>query len=97
MVWRSGSPYPNWQFARQLPQPRFTTRLPPISNFLTDTNLKKIRIGIKESLTSLSTDTKEAEKRADFPDIATARSSHKYHERKGSGGMKANAIPYQIL
>ena len=83
MVSRFGSPDPNWPFARELARPRFTTRPLPISNFCTYANLRQIRIAINRAMDSLMTDTKADEKHAEFPDIPTAGSSQKYHERKG--------------
>ena len=79
MVSRFGSPDPNWQFAWELVQRRFTTRPLPISNFCTYANLKQIRIGINTAMDSLMTDTKAAEKHAEFPDIPTAGSCQKCH------------------
>ena len=96
MVSRFGSPDPTWQFARELARRRFNTRPPPISNFCTFANLRQIRIGINRAMNSLMTVTKASEKQAEFPDIPTAGSSQNYHERRGSGGMKANDIPYQV-
>ena len=74
MVSRFGSPDPNRQF---------TTRPLPISNFCTYANLRQIRIGINRAIDSLMTNTKAAEKHAEFPDIPTAGSSQKTNERKG--------------
>ena len=82
MVSRFGSPDPNWQFAHKLARRRFTTRRLPISNFCTYMKLKQIRIGINRAMISLSTDTREAEKHAEFPDIPTAGSNQKCHERE---------------
>ena len=62
MVSRFGSPDPNWQFACELAQRRFTTRPLPISNFCTYANLRQFRIGINRAMDSLMTDTKLAEK-----------------------------------
>ena len=83
MVSRFGSPDPNWQFARELARRRFTTRPLPISNFCTSAKLRQIRIGINRAMDSLMTGTKAAEKHAEFPDIPTAGSCQKYHEREG--------------
>ena len=83
MVSRFGSPDPNWQFARVLARRRFTTRLLPISTFCTYAKLRQIRIGINRATDYLMTDTKAAEKRAEFPDIPTVGSCQKYHEREG--------------
>ena len=83
MVSRFGSPDPNWQLARELARRRFTTRPLPISNFCTYANLRQIRIGINRAIDSLMTNTKAAEKNAEFPDIPTAGSSQKTNERKG--------------
>ena len=83
MVSRLGPPIANWHFARELAGRRFTTRPPAISHFCTYANLRQIRIGINRAMNSLSTDSKAAEKHAEFPDIPTARSSQKFHERKG--------------
>ena len=83
MVSRFRSPDPNWQFARELARRRFTTRPPPISKFCTYANLRQIRIGINRAIDSLMTDTKAAEKHAEFHDIPPASSSQKYNERKG--------------
>ena len=83
MVSRFGSPDPNWQFARELARRRFTTRPLPTSNFCTYANLRQICIGINRAMHSLMTDTKAAEKHAEFPNIPTAGSCQKYHERKG--------------
>ena len=83
MVSRFGSPDPNWQFARESARRRFTTRPLPISNFCTYANLREIRIGINRAIDSLMTNTKAAEKHAEFPDIPTAGSSQKTNERKG--------------
>ena len=83
MVSRFGSPDPNWQFARELARRRFTTRPLPTSNCCTYANLRQIRIGINRATNSLMTDTKGAEKHAEFPDIPTAGSSQKCHERDG--------------
>ena len=83
MVSPFGSPDPNWQFARELARRRFTTRPLPISNFCTYANLRQIRIGINRAMNSLMTDTKAAEKHAEFHDIPPAGSSQKYNERKG--------------
>ena len=83
MVSRFGSPDPNWQFARELARRRFTTRPLPISNFCTYANLRQIRIGVNRAINSLITDTKAAEKDAEFSDIPTAGSSQKCHEREG--------------
>ena len=83
MVSRFGLPDPNWQFARELTRRWFTTRPRPISNFCTYANLTLIRIGINGAMYSLSTDTKTAEKRAEFHDIPPAGSCQKYNERKG--------------
>ena len=77
MVSRFGSPDPNWQFARELERRRFTTRPLPISNFCTYAKLRQIRMGINRVMISPSTDTKPAEKHAEFPDIPTAASSQK--------------------
>ena len=96
MVWRFASPDPNWQFAGELAGRRFTTRPLPISNFHTYANFRQIRIGINRAMASLMTDTKAAENHAVFPDIPTAGSSQKCHEREGKGGTKGNDIPYQI-
>ena len=96
MVSRFGSPDPNWHFARELARRRFTTRSRPISNFCTYANLRQICMGNNRAMNSLPTDTKAAENHAEFPDIPTAGSSQKYHEREGQGGIKANDIPYQI-
>ena len=83
MVSRFGSPDPNWQFARELARRRFTTRPLPISNFCTYANLRQICIGINRAMNSLMTDTKAAEKHAEFHDIPPAGSSQKYNEKKG--------------
>ena len=83
MVSPSGSPDPNWQFARELARRRFTTKPPAISNFCTYANLRQILLGINRAMYSLSTDTKAAEKHAEFHDIPPAGSSQKYNERKG--------------
>ena len=83
MVSRFGSPDPNWQFARELVRRRFTTRTLPIFNFCTYANLRQIRIAINRAMNFLMTDTKAPEKHAEFPDIPTAGSCQKYHERKG--------------
>ena len=83
MVSRFGSPDPNWQFARELARRRFTTRPLPIFNFCTYANLGQIRIGINRAMNSLMTDTKAAEKHAEFHDIPPAGSVQKYNERKG--------------
>ena len=83
MVSRFRSPDPNWQFDRELARRRFTTRPPPISNFCTYANLRQIRIGINRAMDTLMTDTKAAEKHAEFHDIPPAGSSQKYNERKG--------------
>ena len=83
MVSRFGSPDPSWQFARELVRRRFTTRPLPISIFCTYANLRQIRIGINRAMNSLMTDTKAAEKHAEFPDIPPAGSRQRYHERKG--------------
>ena len=83
MVSRFGSPDLNWQFSRKLARRRFTTRPLPISDFVTYANLRQICIGINRAMDSLMTDTTAAEKHAQFPDIPTAGSCHKYHERKG--------------
>ena len=96
MVLRFGSPDPNWQFSQELALRRFTTRPLPNSNFCTYVNLRQVRIGINRAIHSQMTDTKAAKKHAEFPDTPTAGSSQKCHEREGSGGMKANDIPYQI-
>ena len=45
---------------------------------------------------SLSTETKEAEKHAEFPDIPTAAQIKSAMRGNVKGGMKANDIPYQI-
>ena len=81
MVSRFGSPDPDWQFARELARRRFTTKPPPISNFCTYANLRQIRIGINRAMNSPMTVTKAAEKHAEFPDIPTAGSRRKCHER----------------
>ena len=83
MVSRFGSPDPNWQFARELARRRFTTRPLPIFNFCTYANLRQICIGINRAMNSLMTDTKAAEKHAEFHDIPPAGSSQNYNERKG--------------
>ena len=83
MVSRFGSPDPNWQFARELAQRRFTTGPLPISNFCTYANLRQICIGINRAMNSLMTGTTAAEKHAEFPDIPTAGSSQKCHAREG--------------
>ena len=83
MVSRFGSPDPNWQFARELARRQFTTRPLPISSFCTYANLRQIRIGINRAIDSLMTNTKAAEKHAEFPDIPTAGSSQKTNEREG--------------
>ena len=83
MVSRFGSPDPNWQFGRELARRRFTTRPLPIFNFCTYANLRQICIGINRAMNSLMTDTKAAEKNAEFHDIPPAGSSQKYNERKG--------------
>ena len=83
MVLQFGSPDPNWQFARELAQRRFTARPLPITNFCTYANFTQIRIGINRPMIALSTDTKAAKKHAKFPDIPTAGSSQKCHEREG--------------
>ena len=54
-----------------------------IFNFCTYANLRQIRIGINRAMNSLMTDTKAAEKHAEFRDIPPAGSSQKYNERKG--------------
>ena len=82
MVSRFGSPDPGWQFARELARCQFTTRPLPISNLCTYSNLRQIGIAINRAMDSLMTDTKAAEKHAEVPDIPTAGSSQKYHERK---------------
>ena len=83
MVSRFGSPDPSWHFACELARRRFTTRPPPISNFCTYATLRQIRIGINWAINSLMTVTKAAEKHPEFPDIPTAGSSQKCHERGG--------------
>ena len=83
MVWRFGSLDLNWQFARELARRWFTVRPLPISNFCTYANLRQMRIGINRAGISASTDTKAAEKHAQFPDMPTAGSSQKSHEREG--------------
>ena len=80
---RFGSPHPNWQYARELARRRFTTRPLPISNFCTYVIFRQICIGINRVMISLSTDTKAAEKHAEFPDMPTADSSQKCLEREG--------------
>ena len=80
MVSGFGSPDPNWQFAREWAQRRFNTRPPPISNFCACANLRQVRIGINRAMNSLMTDTKTADKHAEFPDIPTAGSCQKCHE-----------------
>ena len=82
MVSRFGSPDPNWQFANKLARRRFTTGPLPIFNFCTYANLRQTHIPINRAIDSLMTDTKAAEKHAEFPDIPTAVSSQKYHEKK---------------
>ena len=77
MVSRFGSPDPNWQFARELARRRFTTRPLPISNFCTYANSRQIHIGINRAMNSLMTDTKAAEKHAEFHDIPPAGSIQK--------------------
>ena len=83
MVPRFGSPDPNWQFARELARRRFTTSLLPIFNVCAYANLRQICIAINRPMDSLMTDTKAEEKHAEFPDIPTAGSCQKYHERRG--------------
>ena len=83
MVSRFGSPDPNWHFARELARRRSTTRPLPISNFCTYAKLKQIRISIKRAMIPLSTDIKAAQKHSEFPDIPTAGSGQKLHEREG--------------
>ena len=83
MISQFGSPDPDWQFARKLARCRFTTRPPPISNLCTYANLRQICVGINRAMDSLMTDTEAAENHAEFPDIPTAGSCQKYHERKG--------------
>ena len=83
MVSRFGSPDPKWQFVCEFERRRFTTRPLPIFNFCTYANLKQIRIGINRAMNSLMTDTKAAEKHAEFPDIPTAGSSQKCPKREG--------------
>ena len=61
----------------------FTTRPLPIFNFCTYANLRQICIAINRTMDSLMTDTKAAEKHAEFPNFPTAGSSQKHHERKG--------------
>ena len=82
MVSRFRSPDPNWQFACELARRQFTTRPLPISNFCTHSKLRQIRIGINRAMISLSTDTKAAEKHGEFPNIPTAGSGQKSHERE---------------
>ena len=83
MVWRFESPDPNWKFARKFARRQFTTRPLPISTFCTYANLRQSCIGIIRAMNSLMTDTMAAEKHAEFPDIPTAGSSQKCHEREG--------------
>ena len=83
MVSRFRLPDPNWQFAREVARRRFTTRPLPISDFCTYANLRHNRIDINRAMISLSTDTKAAEKHAEFPDICTAGSSGNGDERGG--------------
>ena len=52
-------------------------------NFCTYANLRQICIGINRAMKYLMTDTKAAEENAEFPDIPTAGSSQKCHEREG--------------
>ena len=82
MVSRITWPHPNWQFARGLPRCQFTTRPLPISNFCTYANCKHIRIGINRSMNCQRTDTKAAEKHAEFSDITTAGSGQECYERE---------------
>ena len=77
-AWRD----PNWQFSRELARRRFTTRPLPTSNFCTYANLKQICIRISRSMNSLMTDTKAAEKHAEFSDITTAGSGQECYERE---------------
>ena len=84
MVSRFGSPDPGWQFARELARRWFLTRPLPISNFRIYANLRQICIGINRAMNSPMTDTKVAvKKKAEFPDIPTAGSGQKCHEREG--------------
>ena len=83
MVSRFRSPDPNWQFARKLARRRFTTRPLPIFNLCTYANLRQICIAINKPMDSLMTDTKAAEKDAEFPDVPTAGSCQEYQENKG--------------
>ena len=83
MVSQFGSPDRNWQFARELAQPRFTTRPLPIFNFCTYANLRQIRIAINRAMDSLMTDTKAAEEHAELSDIPTAGSSQKCQGGEG--------------
>ena len=83
MVSRFGLPDPKWQFARKLARRWFTTRPLPIFNFCSYANSRQIPIAIGRAMDSLMSDAKAVEKHAEFPDIPTAGSSQKYHERKG--------------
>ena len=83
MVSRFGSPDPSWQFARKVARRRFTTRPLPIFDFCTYANLRQICIAINRAMDSLMSNTKAAGKHTEIPDIPTAGSSQKYHERKG--------------
>ena len=71
MVSRFGLPDPNWQFRRELARRPFTTRPLPIFNFCTYAKSRQIRIAINRAMDSVRTDTKAAEKHAEFPDIPT--------------------------
>ena len=75
MVSRIGSPDSNWQFASDLGRRPFSTRTRPTSNFCTYATLRQSRIAINRAMDSLMTDTRVAEKHAEFPDIPTAGSS----------------------
>ena len=83
MVSRFGSPDPNWQFARELARPLFTTRPLPIFNFCTYAKLRQIRMAINRAMDSLMTDTKAVEEHAKLSDIPTAGSSQKCQEGEG--------------
>ena len=83
MVSRFWSPDPNRQFARELARCRFTTRPLPIFNFCSYAILRQIRIAINRAMDSVMTDTKAAEKHAELPDIPTAGSRQRCHEREG--------------
>ena len=83
MVSRFGSPDRNWQFARELARRRFTTRPLPIFNFCTYANSRQISIAVNREMDSIMTDPKAVKEHAQFPDIPTAGSSQKCHERQG--------------